>query len=400
MVAALTRALELQLRLLHSSEADPAAVGRMHESFSSILDRLAKRSGLAHIRHYSDFNREEFERVELDQLSGIAGELDVHSREAGELLALRSDRNPLRFTMEELLERMLDLPYEGAPNQFTDEQRAAIVHVLSPEQYYGVTISGECFDAGDGASRSNEPDTNLDGENDDASVSAQLGQTVRADSGTGSAPGLEPEAASDPDPGTVRSADDSTATSLRRIKAQVMIERLRHEERDNEDVLAVAVLRVKEWLATHPQARWTSLHSRPEEGLSAGPHEPGIEVYAAGSRRLVFLFHSPRGNRALFRWVATSDGADGIWSQAGIPHLAAPSVALVLISASGEPLGAAWVALSELSGTPVEGLADLIKRLEFSEEYLALLSLTTARDRPVSVESSAHDELLQIAESL
>ncbi len=54
MVAALTRALELQMRLLHSSEADPAAVGRMHESFSSILDRLA--------------NREEFERVELDQL--------------------------------------------------------------------------------------------------------------------------------------------------------------------------------------------------------------------------------------------------------------------------------------------------------------------------------------------
>ncbi len=77
-----------------------------------------------------------------------------------------------------------------------------------------------------------------------------------------------------------------------------------------------------------------------------------------------------------------------------------PSVALVVVSATAEPFGAAWVALSELSVTPVEGLADLTKRLESPEEHLALVSLTTARDRPVSVESSAHDELLRIAESL
>ncbi len=40
------------------------------------------------------------------------------------------------------------------------------------------------------------------------------------------------------------------------------------------------------------------------------------------------------------------------------------------------------------------------ERLDFSDEYLALLSLTTAAKATARVDSSQHEELLRIAESL
>ena len=58
LIELLTSTLELDLKLLHSTEADPTVIARHHGEFADFIDVLSRHAQHPHVQQYSEMNRE------------------------------------------------------------------------------------------------------------------------------------------------------------------------------------------------------------------------------------------------------------------------------------------------------------------------------------------------------
>lgn len=365
----LTGTLELQLRLLHSTESDPGIIAGEHRTFAAFLDELAAHPQKPHVQQFSDMNQEEFLRAESDYLRQFSTTLQERRKLLLELLQVDEPDYAPRNTMAVLAERMAETRRGGWANQFTEAQRSTVVRLADAEQYYGKIIARRVFA---GAAHQQAPETTR----------------------PATAAGAAPEAAGEPQP------PDDMAASLLRIKASVMADRLDAYDGANRKVLATALLKLKQWIADPAfeliDARGQSLQAV----LSRKRPGPALEVISSQPRDLLFVYHGRNGSRAVFQWGTSNATLQRLVGSSGLPLLTAPAVSLVLYTAGGDIAGSSWVASADRGSDGVEQLALLIKTLDFTREFMLLATPTVRGATSPASPDESEQELLSLAEEL
>ena len=356
--------LELELRLLHSTEADPGIIAREHKNFAAFLDRLAAHPQNPHVQQFSDMNQDEFVRAETDYLDQFSAEAGERGTALGKLLLIDTSSYAARNSISVLAERMADTRRSGWSNQFTESQRSTVVRILDPEQYYGKAIAQKVFGGTQTSDRR-----------------ATHGPTV----------GGAPED---------RSSDEGPDLALLRMKAQVIADKLDGYNGAREKVLTTALLKVKVWLAGSPQ--------EPTDATKLGSHAvmarrrpgPAIDVFSSMPRDLLFVYYGRNGSRAIFHLGVSNAMIHQFAAESGLPLILVPGVSLLLVSPSGEIAGSAYVSCTTSDNDAVGRLALLIKTLDFTGEFMRLAGPSSTDVESTAEKDRADQELLNLAEEL
>ena len=367
MLDRLAAALELELRLIHSTESDRALVAREHDIFCEVLDRLISNPQSPHIRRFTDLNSDEFASAEYDCLVRFRDELDARVRAVAVIMPVPYEPYSASNSIAELAELMTEPRRVGTPNQFSVAQQAGIRAVADPERYYGHRIASIHFPKADDSSENSVSSA-------DASRAGQK-------------------------PSESRSVD--LTSSLFEMKAQVLVDAVRTYLCMNEDVLVITLLKVKQWLADPAAVPRDSTDVPGRTLIDAGIRSPGLELCAADPRTLAFSFTSLTGTRALFSIGPTNTATAALGFDVDLPELLIPNISLILVSAAGRAAGSAYVAAHNAPGTPLDRLALLIRKLDFAAEVLRLTSLEPARTAEARrINKERHSQLLHLAREM
>jgi hypothetical protein len=284
-------------------------------------------------------------------------EFDRLARTAAAILLVSEDPYSARNPIPVLAQRMDEPRRLGLPNQFSEAQRAGVQAMIDLRQCYGSNIASIHF-----------PETRSPSEETGPS-----GETARTD----------------------------LTIPLFQMKVRVLVDAVRHNRRMNEDVLVIALLKVKQWLADPAAVPRDKTNVPGRTLIDAGIRNPGLEVCVADSRALAFSFTAPIGTRALFSIGPTNAATIRLGYDIDLPELLVPNISLILVNAAGRAVGSAYVAADDEPGTPVDRLALLIKRLDFAREFLRLTSLEPARNVDAQrINAASRSQLLKLAEEL
>jgi hypothetical protein len=364
LIELLASTLELDLKLLHSTEADATVISRQHGEFEHFIDTLTRHMQHPHVQQYSDMNHNEFGRAELDFLNQYLREIRDRNKALRELLLIQSRSYTPEYSMQELIERMAETRREGRPNQFTEAQRTTIIRLLDPEQYYGRKIAADFFADSVSLSTDGEPI------NETTSISES-----------------EMDA-------------NETAMSLLRMKAQVTADRLADFEGVRKRVFATALLKVKACMANDPSSTLDSGVSDLSSALARGTTAPAVELVSAKPRDLVFVYHGKGGNKAVFHCGLSNAILHRFVPGTVLPLLTRPSASLLLVKDRGSIVGHAFVACRTADDDTIGQLALLIKSLDFTNEFMKLASQPDSDAQARGETATVDAELLTLAEEL
>lgn len=364
MIDRLMSTLELDLKLLHSTETDASVVDHHHEAFTAFLDVLGRHVQRPHVQQYSELNRDEFVRAEMDYLSQYFRQLSAMNDELRQLLLISGPSYAPQYSIAELTRRMEETRRTGRPKQFAESQRATILRIVDPVQYYGKRIAEELFDSS------------------------------AAVDGDGAA-GREPSA----HPGTTAESDEM-ALSLLRMKVQVIVDRLVSFGGAGKPVLATALLKVKSCMADDGCRLLDPRGGGIADAVARGTVDPCVELVSAEPRDLIFVYHGRAGRKAVFHCGVSNETLHRYASRSGLPLLEVPVVSVLLIDENRLTVGSAHVTAMPSGEDRLSQLALLIKSLDFTNEFMTLASRSdTAADlRAEAAEAEA--ALLNLAEEL
>ena len=349
-LTALRDALDLHVRLLHSTEAHATVVAREHDAITDILDRLGRHPQQPHIQKYSLMNEHEFYRAESEYLERFRSELSERSRSIRVILDMSDSERTEPHSLDELSELMRATVKSGAPNQFSEAHSSTITRIRDPRAYYGSRVGEAVFSA------ASEPKD------------------------------LE------------HSARDETGAQLLRVKAEVVADRVRHHTAVQPLAVGMALVKAKEWLQLQAPIIRTPLDARP---FSEGSDLPeGIIVFSPNARSLMFGLRSPSSARALYHWGLDNSGVRLAVPVATLPPINTPSVTVVLFAPGGAFAGSGYVLAADGSERPLDALAMLAKKLDFATEYLTLAAAGSATTATASTGQEPDVNLLIIAEEL
>ncbi len=380
-LGALRNTLDLQLRLLHSTETDRAAIAREHDAFTALLDALRAHAQQPHVQRFSVWNQDEFVRAEIVYLSRFTDQLSERISRLQELLLIQVEGLGERRALDTLAREMTDDGRFGDSNQFTPTHRAIIERIGDPLDFYGEQIAATVF--GSRAAGSDDGDPS-------AAESPGTAAPAGGAPGTGAPAGGE-AAAEAP-------AMDETSRSLQRIKVGVIVDRLTRFRCSNAQALALALLKVKRWIAMNEESIRVESSSFPDAVLRT--MSPGISVLSARPRDLLFAFRGATEVRALVHiGVIAQSLRDSSFESllAGSPQAASASV--VFVRGPSETVGSASVVGREPDGS-LDELAALIKALEWSGEFMRLTSVVDPAADEANVAQEIETRVMQVAEEL
>jgi len=359
MVSKVQAGLELHIKLLHSTEADSGAIADRHEEFTSFLQSIGAHIQHPHIQKYSDLNRDEFVRAEVDYLRRFIRELDQREKSTRNILLINDDPYVPTFTFDELLEKMRQSVRDGSPNQFSEVHRSTLRRFLDPVQYYGKQIAELYFPE---ERTEAQTDSQTEGEDD-------------------------------------KESEDETARSLLRMKSQVIADRLAGFDGQRKQVLATAILKVKACLKERPWALTDPTGGGFEDAAARGTTEVAIELISVKPKDICLVYHGKSGRKAMLEIGNTNARLQEYAASTGLPRVDRASVSVVFVDDRGALLGSAYAAATN-ADDPIGRLAVLIKSLELTSEFMTLVARADAKGAAPDEESDSEARLLDLAEEL
>ena len=370
LTALVADSLQLQLRILHSTEVDPSAIASEHEAYVAIVDQLSKHPQSPHIQQFNDINEDEFIRVELEHIDRFSWEMQGRIESLCGLLQISRSSFRADKTIFELADRMMEPMKTGAANQFSESQCVGLLRVFDPKQYYGSVVAERLF---------TEQSTTLGAAATGENTAATAANTAASKDG---------------------SSEDEAATSLRKLKAGVIADRVAGHANKNARVLATALLQVKQWLAESEHEPIVTTGVDLSALVRRRSDAPALHVFSAKPKDMLFIFHGRSGTKAAFHWGLTNARLQRLFDESDLPALAIPQVSLLLIAGGATVAGSAYVTCRQVDGDATEQLALLIKALDFTNEYLRLANLGQSSAGPTTSDEDAREALLKIAEEL
>jgi hypothetical protein len=181
----------------------------------------------------------------------------------------------------------------------------------------------------------------------------------------------------------------------------VVAERLDGYKRVHERALCLAVLKVKAHMqsaATEPAHRPDFSVERLRERNLKGPN---LEVFLSQPKNLLFTYYAQNLTKVVFFWGLSNEVVRRIVPNDPVPGLDTPSVTAVYFSREDAVVGCSFAATKDSSQDPVDALATLIDRFDFTTEYLRLSSLgSRPQSRPQPGDNETDEILRQFTEAL